>query len=72
MAATTSTRPAEAHRVRRLAVVRLLFGQLQMAGAVATLLLLVQTGTSVPTAAVCFVTGLVTLASMVLFRRQPK
>ena len=72
MAATTSTRPAEAHRVRRLAVVRLLFGQLQMAGAMATLVLLLQTGASVPTATVCFLSGLVTLASMVLFRKQPK
>jgi len=72
VATTTSNLRADARRSQRLAVVRLVFGQLQMAGATATLVLLLQTGTSVPTAAVCLVTGLVTLASMLLFKKQPK
>lgn len=53
------------------AVVRLILGQAQMIGAVAGMYLLVVTGVSEATLAVCAVTGACTLLSRALFRGRP-
>lgn len=64
--------PAEAmpRQVKR-AWLRLLFGQLQIIGATAGLVLLFQTGVNAWTIGVVAATGVVSIISRLLFRRSP-
>ena len=68
----------EAAQPRWKARLRLAFGQAQVIGATATLVLLLQGGVSAPAIGAAVLTGIVTLASILLFRlvwrekRKPK
>jgi len=66
----TANAPAERPNVheRRRAILRLLLGQSQVVGATATLILLVQQGVTPTVIWAVAITGLLTLASVVLFR----
>lgn len=56
---------------RRWAVHRLILGQLQIVGAVAGAILLLQTGVNTPSVTVIALTSLVMVISRLLFRKQP-
>jgi hypothetical protein len=56
---------------QRWAIIRLIFGFLQMFGAAFALALILWTGVNVWSLAVVVATGLVTGTSLVLFRRRP-
>jgi len=62
----------ETKQKRRWAIVRLILGQLQVAGASATLVFLIQTGVSSWTIITCALAGCVTLTSWFLFRSRWK
>jgi hypothetical protein len=65
---TNSPRTAEDARIRKRALVRLAFGQAQVIGATAALVLLLQGGISAPAIWAAVLTGIVSLTSIVLFR----
>ncbi len=52
------------------AVVRLIFGLIQVTGATAALIFLLQSGASIFTITSVTITGLITIASRLLFRRE--
>ena len=60
--------PATASSVR--AIVRLFFGVMQMTGATVALICLIQTGVSVVTVTCVTITGMIALASRLLFKRK--
>ena len=53
----------------RLAYLRLIFGVLQVVGATASLVLLLETGLNTTSAAAVAITGLVSLTSRLIFRK---
>ena len=63
-----SPRKAEGPQNRRRAVLGLILGQAQVIGATAALVLLLQGGVSAPAMWAAVLTGIVTLASILLFR----
>jgi hypothetical protein len=73
-----SPRTVEDLRSRRRAILRLALGQLQVIGAMAALVLLLQGGVSKPAIWTALFTGIVALTSILLFRiawrekRKPK
>lgn len=67
-----SINAVEATSQRKWAVVRLILGQAQVIGATITLVLLIQTGSSVLTLRAAIVTALLTLASVLLFKSGRK
>ena len=60
----------EMNRKRRRAVARLIFGQLQIMGATATLVFLIQTGVSKLTVWAAVIAALLTLTSLILFKSK--
>jgi hypothetical protein len=65
---TNSPRTAEGARIRKRALIRLAFGQAQVIGATAALVLLLQGGVSAPAIWAAVLTGIVSLSSILLFR----
>jgi hypothetical protein len=65
---TNSPRTAEDARIRKRVLLRLAFGQAQVIGATAALVLLLQGGMSAPAIWAAVLTGIVGLTSIVLFR----